>query len=252
MGYPILEYDPEPEAMIEPSRVVRPQDVPEGCVICFFREVVERVVAAHRARVIAENRWEDGPHPLYEIHHNGRRLAILQPGCGAPLAAALLEKTIALGCRKFIACGGCGVLQKGIPLGKLIVVSSAVRDEGVSYHYLPPGREVEAHPRALEALERVLRRRRVPYQVGKTWTTDAPYRETANKVAMRREEGCLVVEMEAAGMMAVARFQGVIFRQVLYAGDDLSGEEWDSRGWQSRSDVRWSLFWLSAEACLEL
>ncbi len=69
---------------------------------------------------------------------------------------------------------------------------------------------------------------------------------------MRREEGCLVVEMGAAGMMAVARFQGVIFRQVLYAGDDLSGEEWDSRGWQSRSDVRWSLFWLSAEACLEL
>ncbi len=167
MGYPILEYDPEPEAMIEPSRVVRPQDVPEGCVICFFREVVERVVAAHRARVIAENRWEDGPHPLYEIHHNGRRLAILQPGCGAPLAAALLEKTIALGCRKFIACGGCGVLQKGIPLGKLIVVSSAVRDEGVSYHYLPPGREVEAHPRALEALERVLRRRRVPVRWGR-------------------------------------------------------------------------------------
>jgi len=251
-GYPILEYDPAPEAIIEPARVIRPRDVPEHCVLCFFRDVVDRVVATHNARLVADNRWEDGPHPLYEIWYDGRRLAFLHPGCGSSLAAALLEEVVAMGCRKFIACGGCGVLRRGVGLGELIVVSSAVRDEGVSYHYLPPGREVEAHPQAVEALERVLRRRGIPYRVGKTWTTDAPYRETASKVARRRNEGCLVVEMEAAALMAVARFRGVVFGQVLYAGDDLSGEEWDDRDWRSLSGVRELLFWLGAEACLEL
>jgi len=58
--------------------------------------------------------------------------------------------------------------------------------------------------------------------------------------------------MEAAGMMAVAQFRGVPLGQILYAGDDLSGSEWDHRGWQSRSDLRENLFWLAAEAVLAL
>ncbi|HEY46064.1 MAG TPA: nucleoside phosphorylase, partial [Anaerolineae bacterium] len=65
-------------------------------------------------------------------------------------------------------------------------------------------------------------------------------------------EGCLAVEMEAAGMMAVAQFRNVPFGQVLYAGDDLSGSEWDHRGWQSHTEIRERLFWLAADACLNL
>lgn len=252
MDYPILEFDPSPQAFIEPSQVIRPRDVPEYCVVCFFREVIERVVAEHGARMLTENCWEDGPHPLYEISYRGRRLAFFHPGVGAPTAAGLLEEVIALGCRKFVACGGCGVLRKEIAVGHLIVVSAAVRDEGVSYHYLPPGREVVAQEAGVKALVAVLSERGLPYRVGKTWTTDAPYRETRDKIARRREEGCLAVEMEAAGMMAVAQFRGVAFAQVLYGGDDLSGPEWDSRSWQSRAEIRENLFWLCAEACFAL
>jgi uridine phosphorylase len=164
----------------------------------------------------------------------------------------LLEEAIAFGCRKFIACGGCGVLDKDIAVGHLVVVSGAVRDEGVSYHYLPPAREVTANPNAVSALVRTLDDRAVPYRVGKTWTTDAPYRETANKITRRRDEGCLTVEMESAALIAVAQFRNAVFGQVLYGGDDLSGAEWDSRQWTSRSEVRQSLFWLSADACLSL
>jgi uridine phosphorylase len=164
----------------------------------------------------------------------------------------LLEEAIAFGCRKFIACGGCGVLEKEMAVGHLVVVSSAVRDEGVSYHYLPPAREVMAHPSGVRALVKTLDDRSVPYRVGKTWTTDAPYRETANKIVRRREEGCLTVEMESAALIAVSQFRNAIFGQVLYGGDDLSGTEWDSRHWTSRKDIRENLFWLSAEACLSL
>ena len=250
--YPILEFDPAPEALIEPSRLIKPRDVPEHCVICFFQEVIEKVVTEQQATVAVDSHWEDGPHPIYEITHNGQRLAFFHPAVGGALAAGLLEEAIAYGCRKFIVCGGCGVLEQDIAVGHLIVVSGAVRDEGVSYHYLPPGREVQAHPAGVAALEATLRQREVPYRVGKTWTTDAPYRETPAKIAARTSEGCLTVEMEAASLMAVAQFRGAVLGQVLYGGDDLSGGEWDHRGWQSRRDVRENLFWLAAEACLEL
>jgi uridine phosphorylase len=252
MTYPILEYDPERVAMIEPSLVAKPLGVSEHCVVCFFKEVIDRVADEHDARVVTENPWEDGPHPLYEISYSGRKLAFYHPGVGSGIAAGLLEEAIAFGCRKFIACGGCGVLEMDITVGNLIVVSSAVRDEGVSYHYLPPGRVIRANTVAVLALEEVLQQGNVPYDLGKTWTIDAPYRETRAKIAKRREEGCVTVEMEAAAMMAVAVFRGVPLRQVLYAGDDLSGTEWDRRGWQSRREIRERLFWLAADACLRL
>ena len=252
MTYPILEFDPTPEAFIEPSKVIRARDLPEHCVISFFREVIDKIIVEYDAKVMVENRWEDGSHHIYEISYQNQRLAFFHPGVGAPIAAGLLEEAIAFGCRKFVACGGCGVLEKDIAVGHIIVVSGAIRDEGVSYHYLPPAREVTANPSAVSALVKSLNSREVPYLVGKTWTTDAPYRETLNKIARRKEDGCLTVEMESAALMAVAQFRNVIFGQALYGGDDLSGIEWDNRDWQSRSDIRESLFWLCADACLTL
>ncbi|MEM9483700.1 MAG: nucleoside phosphorylase [Cyanobacteria bacterium P01_F01_bin.116] len=252
MNYPILEFDSTQEAFIDPSKVVQSWDAPEHCVISFFGEVIEGVASEHQARMVVENRWEDGPHPLDEIEHTGQRLAFFHPGVGAPLSAALLEEVIAFGCRKFLVCGGCGVLEKGMAVGHLVVVSSAVRDEGTSYHYLPPSREVKANGAAVGALVKHLETGKIPYVVGKTWTTDAPYRETANRIARRREEGCLTVDMEAAAMMAVAEFRDVILGQVLYGGDDLSGDEWDNREWQSRTEIREQLFWLCADVCLGL
>jgi uridine phosphorylase len=252
MSFPILEFDPAPEAFIEPGRVIRRRDVPEHCVICFFKDVLDEVIVQHNARVAAEHRSEAGDHPLYEIEHQGRRLAFFHPGVGAPLAAGLLEEVIARGCRKFIACGGCGVLDKEISVGRLVVLTGAIRDEGVSYHYLPPARRVDADPAALKVLTAALQQREVPFLQGLAWTTDAFYRETLQRIARRRQEGCLVVEMEAAALMAVAQFRGAAFAQVVYGGDDLSGAHWDGRGWQSRSEVRRSLFWLCAEACLAL
>ena len=68
MSFPILEFDPTAEAFIEPSKVIRPRDVPEHCVICFFKEVIEKSVD-HIMKMLVRNAWEDGPHPIYEIEH---------------------------------------------------------------------------------------------------------------------------------------------------------------------------------------
>lgn len=250
--FPILEFDPTPTAVIEPSAQIRRLDVPEHCVPCFFMEVILDLVSRGDARQVACMRSEMGDHPLYETSVDGRRLALYHPGLTAPFAAALLEEVIATGCRKFIACGGAGVLDREIAVGHLVVPTTAVRDEGTSYHYLPPGREVAASPEAVAAIEGALTARGVPYVAAKTWTTDAFYRETREKVALRRSEGCVTVEMEAAAFFAVAQFRGVTFGQILYGGDDVSGSEWDSRKWQGRVSVREGLFQLAAEACLAL
>ncbi len=249
---PILEFDPARRALIEPSEVYRKLDVPEHCVLCFFKEVIEKVANEHAARIHATHHWEDGPHHLYEISYQGQRLAFMHPGVGAPMAAGILEDTIARGCSKFIVCGGAGVLTKGTGIGSLFVVTSAVRDEGASYHYLAPAREVTADGLAVAALEATLKARRLPYTTAKTWTTDAPYRETHDRIARRRDDGCLTVEMEAAAFMAVAEFRQVVLGQLLYGGDDLSGDRWDERGWTSLHDLRENLFWIAAQACLSL
>jgi uridine phosphorylase len=249
--YPILEFDPTPEAIIEPRRVIRAKDVPEHAVACFFQDVITKLCDDGRAPIIAHHRSEIGPHPLYELDVNGRRLAVFHPGVGAPLAAGILEGVIARGCKKFIACGGAGVLDTGIAAGHLVVPTAAIRDEGTSYHYLPPSREVSASPEGVAAIAAALQGHQLPYILAKTWTTDALYRETPAKVRLRKAEGCLTVEMEAAAFFAVARFRGVCFAQILYGGDDLSGPEWDARQWTTHA-IREELFWLAAEACLAL
>ena len=249
--YPILEYDESKKANLEPKDH-GVTDAPERCVICFFPEVFDGLRQEDRLREIDRRDWEDGVHVIYQMEHNGKSLVVLHPGVGAPVAAGLLDTAIVMGCRKFIACGGAGVLDREIAVGHIVVPTSAVRDEGTSYHYLPASREVEASPEAVAAIERTLKARRVDYLIGKTWTTDAPYRETPNKVQLRRAEGCLTVEMEAAAFFAVARFRGVQFGQLLYGGDDVSSEEWDSRDWNRKTSVREALFWLAVESCLAL
>ncbi len=247
---PILEFDPAPDAAINPH--LERVDMPEHCVVCFFQDVITHLVETHHARVLSHQRSEIGLHPLYEIDFKGERLAFFHPGVGAPLAAGLLEEVIARGGRKFIACGGAGVLDREIAVGHVILPLSAIRDEGTSYHYLPPGREVSASAEGVAALEKTLQAHNVEYLTGKTWTTDALYRETKSKVERRRAEGCLTVEMEAASFFAVAQFRGVTFAQLLYGGDDVTGEAWDSRDWTQQATVREKLFWLAAEACLTL
>jgi uridine phosphorylase len=250
--YPILEFDPTPHAVIEPRRVVAAADVPEHCVPCFFQEVIDGLRTAGQAREVYAMHSEMGAHPLYELDVQGQRLGVFHPGLGGPLAAGLLEEVIALGGRKFIVCGGAGVLDRQVAAGHLLVPTAAVRDEGTSYHYLPPSREVGPSPEGVAAIETTLQAHGVPYLLAKTWTTDAFYRETAAKVRLRQREGCLAVEMEAATFFAVAQFRGVTLAQILYGGDDVSGDDWDPRRWDGRASVRERVFWLAAEACLVL
>jgi uridine phosphorylase len=221
-------------------------------VLCFFTEAIERILETHRHRVVTQFRAESFRPILYEIDYLGEKIILIQAGVGAPMAAGQIEDLTALGCKKFIACGSCGVLRSDLAVGHLIIPTAAVRDEGTSYHYMKPSREVEADPRVVDAIAGVLREQKAPYIKAKTWTTDAFYRETPNKIKQRRAEGCVTVEMEASAFMAVARYCGVEFGQILYAGDTLGGEEWDKRDFNKRTDVREYVLELALKAGLAI
>lgn len=250
--FPILEFDPNRKAKIEPSSLITKIEVPEYCVICFFADVIHELLQSGSLRQIATFYTATVNLPIYEMLYDGNPIAIMQGFLGAAGAAAQLEELIAIGFSKFIVCGAAGVLQRGIQVGHLVVPFSAVRDEGVSYHYIEPSREIECNKHAVTIIEQSLKTENIPFIKAKTWTTDAFYRETEEKVVLRVSEGCVTVEMEAAAFFAVAKFRNVILGQILFGGDDLSGIEWDSRRWTSREQIRRSLVDLSFKVCLQL
>ena len=247
--YPILEFDPDKTSVTNPETLRYSFKVPENCVLCFFNDVLLSLYKKGVTKIIGNATSSMGRFPIYETEFNGRKIALFNPGVGAPLAAAFLEEIISLGGRKFIACGGAGVLDKKISAGHLLVPTSAIRDEGTSYHYLPPGREIGANPSALRTLTNTLTNHNIKYLLIKTWTTDAFYRETKEKVKLRQSEGCLTVEMEASALFAVAEFRGVSLAELLYAADDVSDDIWDIRSTKEREITKQDVVNLSIEAC---
>ena len=250
--FPILEYDGDKKAYIRPEIFIKPIDISERAVFCFFMDAIEKVLTEYPHKVVTHMKGEGLSFPVYELEYKNERIALVQSIPGAPCAAAHIEEMTAFGCRKYIACGGCGVLQKDIAVGHLMIPVSAVRDEGTSYHYVAPSREIVMNERVVGVIEDTLTENKVPYIKAKTWTTDAFYRETPGKIQLRKEEGCVTVEMETSAFIAVAEYNQVDFGQILYAGDSLAGEVWDGRTWTERADIREFVLKLAMDACLRM
>lgn len=238
--YPICEFDSSRNPIIQAANFLT-ETLPEKCVITFFRKELERFAAEKKLPVIGYLNSEVLDISIYEYVYGAERLCITMAFCGAPGAAVTLEELHAMGCKKFIICGGAGSIRKDSKVGEIIVPVCAVRDEGTSYHYLEPSREIECHKETVETVVSCLKEMGIPFITGKTWTTDAIYRETPDMIELRRNEGCLTVEMEAAAFFAVSEYYNIPLAQLLYAGDDVSGEEWNSRNWNKQDSIRYNL-----------
>ena len=248
--FPILEFDTDKNAHISPAKLIKPIDIAENAVLCFFNDAIETLLSETPYRV-AYNVSGEMPLPVYELDYEGGKVVLVRALVGSPLTA-ILEDLAALGCKKFIACGGAGVLDKNLAVGHIIIPTSAIRDEGTSYHYIAPSREIKMDETVVQHIEKVLFEKGVSFVKGKTWTTDAMYRETPARIKRRKEEGCITVEMEASAFMAVSQYLGTKFGQILYAGDNLDCEVWDSRSWYSRTDVRASVLKLALDVCVSM
>lgn len=121
------------------------------------------------------------------------------------------------------------MLDKSIEDCSIIIPNLAVRDEGTSYHYAPATEEIEVNKEYMDVFTKMLDELHVHYTIGKTWTMDAIYRETPEKIKRRKKQGCICVDMECSANAAVARFREKGLIQFFYAADNLDAEEWDMR-----------------------
>lgn len=238
--YPVCEYDTNRNPIINPTDFLD-KTLPSKCVITFFGKEFNQFADDNKLPVIGYLRSEIFDIPIYEYQTPEEKICITMAFCGAPGAAVTLEELHAMGCEKFIICGGAGAIKKDSEVGEIIVPVAAVRDEGTSYHYLEPSREVECHKETVDFVVSGLAKLGIPYTIGKTWTTDAIYRETPEMIELRGDEGCITVEMEAAAFFAVSKYYDIPLAQLLYAGDDVSGEKWDTRNWNKQKSVRSNL-----------
>lgn len=249
--FPILEYSTDRKAIVDP----RPAEVPfpRLCLVTFFEEVLEDFRAKHGGGEFLRNyRSEMKDFPAYKFAIDGVEFCVIQAVVAGGSIAMMTDWLYGKGVEVILCCGGAGTLGE-MPLGHAMLPVRALRDEGASYKYLPPSRFIELDKEPVEALKAVMDKRGVPYVECTTWTTDGFYRETAEMVSYRMEEGCRVVEMECATMAAIAKFRGKKFGQLLYCGDLLvPGQEYDDRNWSENVSAREKLFDICLEALVTL
>lgn len=245
MGYPILEFDRNPNAIINPDTMAEGQFSNDKLVIAFFPEAMEQLKAEGKIRL---ERTIPGENPILVYRFADADVLILLGAIGCPACAGTLDQLHAMGIQKVMFCGGGGVLDPNIEVGQLLLVEGSIRDEGFSYHYIEPSRIIYTEQETNQKIADYLEEHSVPYLRGLTWTTDAIFRETQTRIQNRRAEGAKIVEMEQSGCIAAAQFRGFSYGALIYGGDDVSQEQWDNRGWRRRQSIRYDLI----ELCKQL
>lgn len=224
------EFDMNKIAVINPGDIVTKKvDFPEVAIACYSKILFEKIVDKCEGKLIGELTNTVGKKNIYEVEYAGKRIAIFNIGAGAPMAATDIEDIHEMGAKKFIIFGNCGVLDKTIEDCSIIIPTEAIRDEGTSYHYMAPSRMIKVNEKYCDQFIKLLQEMEYSYTEGITWTTDAFYRETREKVENRKREGATVVEMEAAAIQAVCNFREIDLLTFFYAGDNLDIPNWDKR-----------------------
>lgn len=236
---PLLEDDLSEDPVLDPAILAPAWDeAPDAAVMCFFPGIADALGAQEGSTSPRNFGWSDFLNPFYVREHQGYRIGFYNPMVGAPRSLMFLEEAIAWGVERFIAFGSCGVLVPDLAMSHPLVVNSAIRDEGTSFHYVAPSRTIDADPMGVQACREALTAAGREFVDARAWTTDAIFRETRSRVERRVAEGAIVVEMEASALIACAQRRDVRLGQILFSGDSLAEEVWDERGFSSATDAQ--------------
>ena len=214
-------------AIIQPQRR---EDAPkeDACILTFSWQIEQFVLNHYDCRKIGSFWFATGETPVYEIAYKGKHFAFYKTYVGAPACVGTVEDTLGIfETKNYILFGGAGCLNKEIAHGKVMIPTAAYRDEGTSYHYAPAADWITV-PNA-DTVARFMQENGIPYVLGKTWTTDAFYRETRGNFEKRKAEGCISVEMECAAVQALCDFRGLNLYAFFTSGDLLDAPQWDER-----------------------
>ena len=198
----------QPDALLREAR--RQKDlpfhsVPPVCILDPDGDIVRRLRRTGAARL--SEGWACYHTELFEFEMGSQVFGIVGCAVGSSFAVLVAEQLFASGCRFLISITSAGQILEAGPPPYFVVIDRALRDEGTSYHYLPPAAFAAADQALVAKAEEALRTIDIAVHRGATWTTDAPFRETALAVAAARGQGILAVEMEAAALYAFSRSQ---------------------------------------------
>lgn len=278
---PILEYDSDKSAVLMPKHDNISVQLPSKAVFAFLGDEIDQYALSRKATIVANFESATKKYPIYvleekvkkrvgdkedenadgkanekvrqnvsektnsEVEEEPQKICLVQAPVGAPAAVQILDWLISYGVREVVSAGSCGSLVDYAE-NVFLVPYKALRDEGTSYHYLPPSRYVDVSDRSRLAILQTLQAHNLPYHEVKTWTTDGFFRETKMKVASRKQEGCAVVEMECSALAACAQMREIVWGEILYTADTLHDvENYDERNWGGDSKA------YALELCIE-
>ena len=237
----LLEEFEDVAGVIEPTdrQIINKGEVCKTIILSFNGEILKRLIESEKVYPGGYLKNLNGKFPWYIYKCEGNRVAVMTALIGAPSVIGQLEELAARGFKNFIILGSCGVLDDSIEADKIILSAAALRDEGTSYHYAPPSDEITYDASLLVELEAILDKHNIEHIRTKSWTTDAFYRETPDKVKRRLAAGAKVVDMEASAIMAWAQFRKSKVYQFFYTADyvDHHNRTWDARHEERTADA---------------
>lgn len=213
---PILEQkDVASPSVFQPANLLRearrqrglpPGDVPALCLLDPDGDIVRHLKRTGAAEPVAQ--WACYHTEMWRFTHDGLEFGVVGCAVGASFAVLVAEQMFASGCKFLVSVTSSGQITPAGDPPYFVLIDRALRDEGTSYHYLPPSRYADADPQVLACMAPLTTHDRLKIHRGATWTTDAPFRETEAAIAAHRAEGILAVEMEAAALYAFSRARG--------------------------------------------
>ena len=197
---------------------------PDGVVLCLYKGMMKRFAWKYPSQHLNGFLGD-----VYLLKRTNGKVGVLGNfGIGAPALTSIAEEMMAWGTKRVVIMSLAGGLQTDLEPGSIVVCNRAIRDEGTSYHYLPPAKDVRASDAFVSSISNAFEQRGLSYSVGATWSTDAPYRETREEAEQFQSEGIKAVDMESAGLFAAAQIRGIEAASVFVIGDSLAGPRWSA------------------------
>lgn len=230
----MIKYSNE-EGFIKPKGIGFKDDqnkniiLPKVAVGVFSRHLFNDVVEKFSCKEVGYLASANLHRTVYILRYKNIELTFFMAGVGGPYICADIEELSTQGVEKIIIFGNCGVLDSKIDDCSIIIPTKAFRDEGASYHYVEASDTIEMNPKYIDEFIKILNKYDFNYVKGYTWTTDAIYRETKDKINYFKNNGAITVEMEGATIAAVCQRKSLDYFTFYYAGDNLDSIEWDER-----------------------
>jgi uridine phosphorylase len=232
--------------LIEPRRIPGDPPIDHPIILNLFEPYLELLRKELKIKKSALRRLRFPSMSWCSTSVDGRKIAVFGTPLGAPQAALVLERLIAMGAEKILAFGCCGSLQPHLGVGSLVVPTEALCEEGTSPHYpLPEGTKGKADDQIVQLCLARGRERKFNAVSGKVWTTDALFRETRGKTRKYSEEGILAVEMEMSALLTVAAYRGVRLGGFMVVSDELASLKW-------KTGFLNPFFWLASKKAARL